>query len=257
MNKIKIFIIIIFLLLPLISWAQFDFLNEFLNQDNTSDSDTEINLNSLSLFWSADTYTPFGYSGRTLPTRGSEVTVEALLSVSGSAPESLKYSWFVDDVFQESKSGYGRMSFNFRIRRFSGWTHKVSVQIFNESRSFFIERELIIPIVDPEVVIYSLNSTSHFSDEGSTTSIIPAGKKSSFIAKPYFFSINKLTDLSFEWRFGGYESTISSTYGANVLDLNINEKNDNKILEQTLSVDIKNKTNSFQQVLKTIKVQIQ
>lgn len=254
--KIKTITIIITIitLLPLAGLAQFEFLESMFYQDNALD--TEINLNSLKLAWSADTYIPFKYQGRTLPTRGSKVTVEALLDVSGSAPENLKYSWFLDDVFQENKSGYGRMSFEFTIRRISGRSHIVSVQIFNESRSFFTEREITIPIVEPEVVIYSSNGNSNFSDEGNKTSLIIAGKKSSFVAKPYFFSIKKLTDLSFEWRFAGHESTISSAYGANVLELNINEKEDDKILERTLDIDIKNKTNSFQKALQTIKVQI-
>lgn len=234
--------------------AQFEFFDNFLDQSDISD--TEINLNSLKLIWSADTYTPFEYKGRALPTQGSKVTAEAMLNISGGNPESLKYSWFLDDVFQENKSGYGRMSFEFTIRRISGRSHLVSVQIFNESRSFFVERQITIPIVEPEVIIYPLNGNSSFSDEGNKASPIIAGRKSSFLAKPYFFSIKKLTDLTFEWRFAGHESTISSAYGANVLELNINEKKDNQILEQSLGIEIENKTNSFQKALQTIKVQI-
>jgi len=254
MRKIKTILIIVFVLFPLVVSAQLDSLiDNFLLNTSETTTEADITLNDFKLIWSADTYTPFKYEGRALPTRGSKVTIIAVVDVSGGNPESLIYSWFLDDVFQEDKSGYGRETFDFRIRRFGGQTQTVFLKLFNDSRSFYTEKTLTIPITDPEIIIYPLRS----SDEGNQISTIKAGRKSSFIAKPYFFSMNKLTDLSFEWKFAGsLKSTTSSTYAANILDIDISNKSDSKILEQILYVGIENKTNSFQTASQTIKVRI-
>jgi len=254
MKKIKTILIITIFLLPLITSAQIDFFNDLFNTQENTDVEPEISLQNLTLVWSADTYTPYEYQGRTLPVVSSEVTVSAILEISGNSPERLKYSWFLDDVFQEDKSGYGRDDFKFRIRNTKSKSQTVSLQIFNESRSFFIERSLTIPVVEPEVIIYPSRS----SDQGNQTSAVKAGRTSSFVAKPYFFSIEKLTDLTFEWHFANNVrlTAVSSTYGANILDLLVSEKTDNQVLEQNLLLDVKNKTNSFQDASKMIKVQI-
>lgn len=255
MKKIKTILIIALLILPLTVSAQFDFLlnNPAFNADQTP-VEPDITLNDLKLIWSADTYTPFEYEGRALPTRGSKVTIIAMVDVSGGDPESLTYSWFLDDVFQEDKSGYGRETFDFRIRRFGGQNQTVFLKLFNDSRSFYTEKTITIPIADPEVVIYPSRS----SDQGNRTSAIKAGRTSSFVAKPYFFSIEKLTDLTFEWHFANNArlTATSSTYGANILDLVVNQKSDSEISEQNLLIDVKNNLNSFQDASKMIKVQI-
>src|SRR4030043_1062935 len=247
MHKIKYIIFILFLFLPLASSAQIDIsvpgfedsLNEFADGEN-------INLNSLKLAWAAETYTPYEYKGRTLPTQGSKVTVDAILDISGGSLNDLKYSWFLDDIFQESKSGYDRNSFQFGIRRTNGSSHTVMVKIFNESRSFMVERTIEIPIVQPEAIICFSNNGSYSSDRKNENADVFRNKKSAFIAKPYFFDIEKLSDLTFEWKFANQSPVISSAYSANVLDLVIEGKEDQKILENNLSLKVTNKLNSRQ-----------
>ncbi|OGZ34834.1 MAG: hypothetical protein A2V60_00800 [Candidatus Portnoybacteria bacterium RIFCSPHIGHO2_01_FULL_39_19] len=244
MHKIKYIIFIFFLLLPLASFAQVDFNIDSLINEPSDEAD--INLNSLKLAWVAETYAPYEYKGRTLPTQGSKVTVDAILDISGGSLNDLKYSWFLDDIFQESKSGYDRNSFQFGIRRTNGSSHTVMVKIFNESRSFMVERTIEIPIVQPEAIICFSNNGSYSSDRKNETADVFSNKKSAFIAKPYFFDIEKLSDLTFEWKFANQSPVISSAYSANVLDLVIEGKEDQKILENNLSLKVTNKLNSRQ-----------
>jgi hypothetical protein len=247
MHKMKYIIFILFLFLPLASFAQIDIsIPGFEGSLNESAGGEDINLNSLKLAWVAKTYTPYEYKGRALPTQGSKVTVDAILDISGGNLGDLKYSWFLDGIFQESKSGYDRNSFQFGIRRTDGSSHTVLVKIFNESRSFMVERTIEIPIVQPETIICFSNNGSYSSDRKNETADVFSNKKSAFIAKPYFFDIEKLSDLTFEWNFANQPSVISSAYSANVLDLVIGGKEDQKILESNLSLKVTNKLNSRQ-----------
>lgn len=257
MMKVKTFLIIILILglLPLVGLAQFDFDFDSVFFDDI-DLDSYITLNGLELIWSADTYTPYNYQGRALPSPGSKVMVEAIVHVSGGDPDSLKYSWFLENIFQRGKSGYAKDSFYFYVSQKSGAYHTVKLQIFNESRSFFEEKIIQIPIVKPEIVVYASNGNSHFSERTNGTSMVLSGKKFSFIAKPYFYGVKKITDLTFEWHFAEQEPIISSAYDANVLGLTISGKEDEEILERELWVKVSNKSEYRQKAFQTIKVRI-
>lgn len=253
---IKTFLIIIFLLIPLTLWAQLDdlwMMNDMFNED----VEAEITFKTLELYWSTDSYVPFGYQGRALPTKGSSVTVEADLKISGGNPKNLKYSWFLDDIFQEAKSGYGKDDFEFAIRRVEGASHNVLIKIFNESRSFYVEKSIDIPIADPELVIYHKNNSKvnlPYVSSAKSFEII-SDMESAFLALPYFFNIKSLKDLEFEWKLGT-KSVKESSLKANIFGLKIINKEVGEILEETLKVTATNKLDSAQRILKNIKINI-
>lgn len=259
MTKIKFRIItfILLLLVPLFTAAQFefdididDFLMDFFN------ASSNITVDNIELIWSVDTYTPYQYKGRKLPSPGSEITIEAITEISGGDVYDLKYSWFMEDIFQRTKSGYGKTTFSLSVGKVPGDFHTIRVQIFNEDRSIFEEKSIKIPIVYPELIVYSTNGNSHFSDQTSNLVFVSTGKKFSFIAKPYFFSIEKLTDLNFKWQFAAQDPIISSAYDANILDLTVKNKEREEIIENDLWISIDNKIMPRQKAFQIIKVQI-
>lgn len=215
-----------------------------------------IAINKFELIWSADTYTPYGYQGRNLPVAGSKITVDAIVATSGGNAKDLKYSWFLEDIFQQNKSGYGKDNFYFYVQQRPGAYHTVRLQIFNEDRTIFEEKSIQIPIISPEIVFYSSNGNSHFSSQASTASIILADKKFSFVAKPYFFSINKLTDLVFEWTLSGKEPIISSDYDASIFNLTISGKISSETIESNLLVNVKNPKDERQKAFGSMKINI-
>lgn len=254
MNKIKISLIIVLILslLPLVGFAQFDFdINDLFDTYDPNPDSSNV-VTNFYLIWSANTYVPYEYQGRALPSQGSEVMIEAAVSLSSGNADNLNYNWFVDGIFQENKSGYGKNVFSFSVLQRPGAYHIVKGQISNEDKSLFEERSTKIPVVEPELVV-----CSGFSDQANKTSLVLAGKNSSFIAKPYFFGIKKLTDLEFEWHFTGQEPIISSEYDASVLNLSITGKETTEeVSENSLWVSVKNKTEPSQSAYQTIRVQI-
>ncbi len=256
-KKLFISIFLMILFIPIIALGQIDIsdidIDNLLNEQMTVES--EINLQSLDLYWFADTYVPFGYQGRPLPTQNSSVTVNANLKITGGDPKSLKYSWFLDDVFQEAKSGYGRDSFKFGIRRKNGAQHTVLLKVFNESRSFLTEKTITIPVVNPELVIYSRNNSPinlpYVSSEKESDVI--SDEESSFLALPYFFNVSSLKDLNFEWILGK-ESVKDSSLTANIFGLKITNKAVTGLLEETLKVSATNKIQTSQRIIKNIKL---
>ncbi len=242
-KKIYFAIILILILLPLTTLAEEESYAPIIDllQTDTSAAEQQesITLKMLELVWSAETYVPYGYLGKALPIQGSMVTIDAVLYTSGGNQSNLKFSWFLDNTFQEAKSGYGKKSFKFGVRRASGSTHNVLVKVFNEDRSFYTERTIEIPVAEPEVVLAPTNTN-----------------KLSIIAKPYFFEVSKLTDLVFRWTFEGQEPIISSNYNASILDIDILNKNSNQSIERNISISVKNSKKEQQNAYDSIKINL-
>ncbi len=242
-KQICLIIISLSVFLPIIGCASEEYIPLIQNLlPSTTSAGTQdqpsIKLNMLELAWSAETYAPLDYQGRTLPIKGSMVDVDAIISITGENTGNLKFSWFLDNTFQESKSGYGKTSFRFGVRKFNGDFHNVLVKIFNEDRSFYIEKSIEIPIARSEVVLKQSNMN-----------------QLSILAKPYFFSIDKLTDLEFQWTLEGQEPIISSNYNADILDINIKNKN-LPASEYQLGLVVKNLRNTIQSANSSIKINL-
>ena len=212
-------------------------LNELLSGEQATSSN--VSIKKFDLSWSADTYVPLEYEGRALPVRGGKVFVNADISLSDGDARNLKYSWFLENIFQQNKSGYGKNSFYFYAQQRPGGYHTIRVQIFNEDRTIFQEKTIEIPITKSEVVL-----SRHNNDQFS------------IIARPYFFSINKLTDLEFEWTLSGQEPIISSNYNASILDIGVSNKNTYQTIEQSLWLNVKNLIETEQSAYNSIKINI-
>ena len=240
-NKICFIIISLLLFHPLVGFADDININTLLNEIISGEQMTSpvIAVTKFDLSWSADTYTPIDYIGRALPVSGSKIYVETVVSVANGDAKNLKYSWFLEDIFQKNKSGYGKNSFYFYAKSMSGRSHVVRVQIFNENRTIFQEKTIKIPVVNPEIVLTRKNT-----------------KNLSIIARPYFFSIDKLTDLKFEWMLIGQSPITSSNYNASVLDINVLNKNGTELIEQELMINVKNLKSEIQNAHNSIKINL-
>lgn len=249
------------MIFPVIILAQIDpnsfniDLNQLLNIETLNPS-PNLEINNIELIWNNDSYVPPLYQGRALPSIGSKVSIDAIVSASGGNISNLKYSWFVDDIFQQNKSGYGKNSFYFYANQRPGNYQTIKVQIFNDDRTVFEERTIQIPIVNPEIAIYPSNGNNYIADRVNKVSVILSNQEFSFFARPYFFSIEKFADFVFEWSFAGQEPIISSDYGANVLNLTITDKTDNEITDKNLWLRVSNKFEKRQEASQIIKVKI-
>jgi len=245
----------ILIIVPLVLWAHDLWMMDELMLESLNEE--VITLKSLELYWSANTYVPFGYQGRALPTRESLVTVEADLKLLEGNPANLKYSWFLDDIFQGTKSGYGQDSFQFYIRKLPRASHTVLVKVFNESRSFYVEKSITIPITSPDIVVYKKNVSKvnlPYITSAESFDII-SDKEFSFLALPYFFNINSLKDLEFKWVLGD-KSVKESSLTANVFGLKIINKQIGGGLKEILKVVATNKWQGNQRIQKLININI-
>lgn len=146
---------------------------------------------SSSLFyltWEADSLTPVDYSGKILATVDSiiKVSVQPLIYSSGGYADSSQwnYRWYLNDEFADV-DGVGIKQFRFRVKGYNQTEQTVKVKIaFPNGTSQ--EKSIIIPIINPKVVIKSNNQSLVVRDKTISTN----ESEISLLAIPYFFSGN-------------------------------------------------------------------
>lgn len=274
MKKITLILIVIALsgAFPANIFAQFDYLDYMINNDQsiyeitqpqTDDSDiysTEqaYTLKDIEMIWSTDSYVPYDYPGRALPSVDGFVDVSVIINLYQGKTENLQYSWFLDKTFDESLSGYGKKNFRFGIAKNAGEFHTVLVKIFNDSNSFYLEKFIVIPIVKPEILIYTSAKNTEFSELAKRAVVVPVNRKSYFVAKPFYFSIKKPTDLDYQWEISGQQSIAASGINANILALTIPERTIKEKESRRMTISANNgwafpKQNTYQNVFMQIK----
>lgn len=153
--------------------------------------------------WSAKTFVPADYQGKSLPTFQSIVTVSATaLPNANNRFNEMDYTfnWTLDNV--ESLDSTGNTA-SFKVANGSGGKHTIYLRIFDKSRdlanTYFIE----IPIRRQDVVVYKENGDGLLDDINGTISV-EAGSEINLIAKPFFFNnIFKESDLTYIWKLDG------------------------------------------------------
>lgn len=200
------------------------------------------------LFWSADTYIPNDYPGKSLPVYDSWVTVTAVASGKGVNPDKLVYYWWVNDQFQEDATGLGRKNFRHYIDIVPpGANIAIRSSIENENKSIDLEKTIVITTASPEVGLYRYNpAAKRASPEISDEYAVKFGEQIDFIAKPFFFSIQKLEDLVFKWLPEGGSEIEGKKPDPNILSLKIPSGADLASLISRLGLSVQNPFSSIQ-----------
>jgi hypothetical protein len=155
--------------------------------------------------WEAKSYAPTDFKGKVLPTIGSEVNVSFDLIENGAIVDlsGRTIYWYLDD--ESIKSGEGVKSALLVIME-EGF-HDLTIRI-NNYKGGTLTKKITLPVVLPEVVIETPFLGNQFS-----------GLNLQLLAKPYFFNIKKVSDLSFLWQVN--DQPPSSLQNPEVLNINL------------------------------------
>ncbi len=219
----------------------------------------------VTLTWSTNTYVPLDYSGKALPTRGSIIEVVANIDSKEVNPQELNYRWFLNTHLQEGQSGQGKPVLKFPV----GWTspnnQSVRVEIRDKIENLFGSAHRDIKIVEPEIVLRPMTQTAQgikkeiLPLEASVSSIIKkyqirAEQEINFMAQPYFFNIQDINELIYQWRLAGKKAIPENSTQPNVLLLKIGRIN--KSIKQNLNILTENKRNLLERAEATAEINI-
>ncbi len=144
--------------------------------------------------WQAQSYAPGWYQGKIFPTKGTPVTINFELIDKGKIVDLSKTAvrWYInDELVKNEDNGLGIKSLRFNMSDYAGQETEIRIAIpdYKGSQLDSITR---VPSKAPEVVIKNayLGQRIQVGDN-------------SFEAAPYFFNVNSLNNLSFDWLANG------------------------------------------------------
>jgi len=160
----------------------------------------------IDLVWEADSYTPFFYKGKGLPSYGSEVRIIALPNIFNSAGvrinnDNIIYSWSLNGKYDHEHSGGGN---NVYITR--GQLIPRDQVISVTAKAFdgqIIGSNLVtIKYGEPEIFIYKISPLTGVRSNSPIQTGIIEGGETTFLAEPFFFSRKayELGFLEYKWK---------------------------------------------------------
>ena len=230
----------------------------FLQGDTAQQKDfvSPVTADDLGLTWSTNTYAPFTYLGKPLPTYESTVRISLLpLKQPKINLDNLIYKWYLDDVFQKYASGENRQEFMFRPNSAAGTRSFVDLQIEDHEGNIYLKISTNVPIIAPEAVLYPADGSTDESNLGAPSAAeISPGQEQNFIALPFFFNISSPNDLEYQWTFNG--QTIAKIDSPNKFSLKVAEGDLQESFTRELSVSVVNPLNRIQMASGKIEIAI-
>lgn len=188
-----------------------------LADGSTVDLDQTLTPQGVALVWeSPESYVPPFYEGRSLPGEGATIHLVAIPSMSSGGvptpPESVSYSWFVNDQFMSGSSGLGKQSANLRLD-YLARESVIKVLARDAYNNTAIKKITIIPsVAQPTFYLYDpVLGTDYATSLGTRFELT---KESTISFVPYFFSKNGSLGqtTSYIWKLDG--SPLSPTTNA-------------------------------------------
>ncbi len=161
--------------------------------------------------WRSQNYAPSWYQGKILATKGSWMYVSFDLIENGRIVDlsKNKVRWYVNDKLKRNEDdGLGIKNFYFGVDNYANDDINVRIVIVDYAGEQ-IGETIIIPLASPETVIGAPYSNRQ----------LPNGTNI-FNVYPFFFNIDDLSKLSFDWTVNG-QSAESASGSADILKLNI------------------------------------
>ncbi|MDP2598534.1 MAG: hypothetical protein Q8P49_01750 [Candidatus Liptonbacteria bacterium] len=186
--------------------------------------------------WSAATYAPLGFTGKTLPTANSPITASfevinqgKLVDLSGKT-----IYWYANDTLIENASG--KQTATFLAPTIAPNTVTLRIELPNYNGFTFMEVK--IPVTTPRAVIEAPYRQGIFS-----------GSSASVRGTPYFFSVKKPSSLAFSWSVNGESAPSAENPEVLTIGLNPDAQSGSPI---NIGLTIKNPGNFFEQVSNVI-----
>jgi len=109
----------------------------------------------VDLLYEADTYTPPGYLGRSLPSLGSTVRVAAF---TAGSEQGLIFEWKKDGYNLPSVSGKGKNVLEFRAINPRSNGNVIELTVRKPDDSVYAKTSITIPLANPQIVFYPATS---------------------------------------------------------------------------------------------------
>jgi len=210
--------------------------------DGTSaEASAQIVPTEVDLLYDSDSYAPPFYRGKSLPSAGSNLYLQALphfVSPNGSSPaaSSLTYTWKKNGQVMGTVSGRGKSAIVIPAPVLYE-TDIMSVDVASSDGSLSGETSITVAAADPTVMLYEDHPLFGvlYGNALSASTFLPDSEMT-FAAIPYFASVRTPSDplLQYAWRVNG-SSIATDPAKPNELTLQASPSNDTALIQLALT----------------------
>lgn len=170
---------------------------------------------TVSLQWSASTYTPPFYKGRALPTRTSSITAEALPELYRGTKKisaaDLYFTWSVNGSVIQKASGKSRAQAQF-VAPFEGIL-TIGVVVATKDGAVTAEAKETLSPVEVQMQLYRTHPLFGTLFQNPIPSEYVTNETDlEFTAVPFFASTKRAQSLSFEWNINDAPASINKDF---------------------------------------------
>lgn len=190
----------------------------------------------LDIIVEAQTYVPEFYTGRPLPSVGSQVNVTALLD--GNVASNYVYAWRVNGDLLGGASGRGIYTTNFTMPMDSRVV--LSLSVFDVAGNLYASKSVLLPNTKPFIKFYEVN-TLYGVNPNTYESLILSGNNATILAVPYYLDTRVYNQPDIvDWKVGKQ----SVPNSGNPYEITIEKQNDRG--QATLSFRVQSTTSLLQ-----------
>ena len=176
---------------------------EKLTEVSLSDKPSASNDFNLDIVWKANTFIPYDYKGKAMPSSLSSITFHAIADVPN--PDSLIYTWLIDDISSNKEGpelqGRGKSTFNWFTLQVPEFTHELRV-FAQDASGKKGSTSLNIKTVNPEIVFSIINNNIFSNTIFNAVKLRPGGG-TNILVRPFYFNTSSLDGLDFSWSLNG------------------------------------------------------
>jgi len=163
----------------------------------------------IDLIWEAKTYTSPLYDGKPLAVPNSQINIILIPLNNELTKKTYIYNWYINSNpqgyrLQTDQSGPGKQSFSFLTKVTNRNTERIDLEILDpNSEDLIYTKSINIPIIKPEIKIYNSDNQKNLinlkNSSIKTTLNYNETKNYYFNALPFFFSVNNLNQINYQW----------------------------------------------------------
>lgn len=201
------------------------------------------------LLWEAiDSYVPPFYHGKKMAGQESLIKISGLpnfrLNNDSNKLDNAVFIWSRNDNKILNTGGFKKDTITIQHNKLRV-SEKITVDVSDTSGSSKAQQSITIPIINPQIHWYYRDAYNYRKLLSIDKGLRIGQGDTTIIAEPYFFSLNKISDLDFTWKMG--TETLYLDPSAPKQELLV--RNPDQSGQVSFSVDIKNPKTFLQSAL--------
>jgi hypothetical protein len=170
---------------------------------------------AVDLILEADTYVPYFYQGRALPSGDSSVKAIAVVNDGSGKKAPYSYKWAEGSTVLFGGPLKGKNAVNMTLSRYDNKT--LSVEVFDSKGASVGRKAIVLRASEPELLFYEESPLRGLSERSIASPFVSFGDQVTLYGEPYYLNA-QMSDADSYWSIDGQQQGASEIPNAITLE---------------------------------------